>query len=52
MAEQLELFPPVPDLSADVESLVQKILSLRIKYNASGQKGEDIHLIRAALATD
>lgn len=52
MAEQLELFPPVPNLSPDVESLVQKILSLRIKYNASGQKGEDIHLIRAALATD
>ncbi|WP_167796788.1 hypothetical protein [Stenotrophomonas maltophilia] len=52
MAEQLELFPRVPNLDADVESLVQRILSLRIKYNASGQKGEDVHLIRAALATN
>ncbi|HGM5506818.1 TPA: hypothetical protein ACKPYM_000808 [Stenotrophomonas maltophilia] len=45
-----------PDLAADVadagdiEDAVRQILERRRKCNASGQRGEDIELIRAALA--
>lgn len=46
MAEQLLLFPGT---STDVEAAIQKILSLRRKCCCSGQAGEDIDLIRAAL---
>lgn len=44
---QLSLFADVPRI--DVETAVQAILALRRKYGTSGQSGEDIHLIRAAL---
>lgn len=42
---QLELFPAVDE----VEKEVQSILARRRAMNASGQAGEDIDLIRAAL---
>jgi len=43
---QLELFSAEAD---DVEQEVQAILARRRAMNVSGQAGEDIHLIRAAL---
>ncbi|UXF74608.1 hypothetical protein K7574_21175 (plasmid) [Stenotrophomonas maltophilia] len=36
--------------AGNVEDEVRQILERRRKYNASGQRGEDIELIRAALA--
>lgn len=47
MAEQLVLFPAT---SPSIEDAVQTILALRRAYCCSGQDGEDIDLIRAALA--
>lgn len=45
--EQLPLFSAV---AIDVEARVQAILARRRAANASGQAGEDIDLIRVALA--
>ncbi|MCC8799101.1 hypothetical protein [Xanthomonas euvesicatoria] len=36
--------------AGDIEDAVRQILERRRKCNASGQRGEDIDLIRAALA--
>lgn len=36
--------------AGDIEDAVRQILERRRRYNASGQRGEDIELIRAALA--
>lgn len=47
LAEQLLLFPAVV---VDIEAMVQAILERRRAFNVSGQAGEDIDLIRAALA--
>lgn len=47
MIQQLQLFPPRP--SADVEKAIAEILERRRRYGVSGQAGEDIALIRAAL---
>lgn len=44
--KQIELFPEVDD----IELQVQAILARRRAHNASGQNGEDISLIRAAIA--
>jgi len=38
--------------AGDADAAVQQILERRRKCNASGQRGEDIELIRAALARD
>ncbi len=46
MAEQLLLSPGT---TTDVETAIQKILTLRRKCCCSGQAREDIDLIRAAL---
>lgn len=44
---QMQLFP---DVEADgIEQQVQAILARRRAVNASGQAGEDIDLIRAAI---
>ncbi|MFL9582421.1 hypothetical protein [Stenotrophomonas sp. AB1(2024)] len=47
---QLLLFPENP--AADVEALIRGILALRRRHGASGQAGEDIDLIRAALTKE
>lgn len=47
MIQQLQLFPPLP--SSDVERAIAEVLERRRRYGASGQAGEDIALIRAAL---
>jgi hypothetical protein len=44
--KQMELFAVVDD----IERQVQAIPARRRAYNTSGQKGEDIGLIRAAIA--
>lgn len=46
MGEQLLLFPVT---TPEVEAAIQKILKLRRACCCSGQAGEDIDLIRAAL---
>lgn len=48
MFEQLSLFAAVG--VDDIDAEVQAILARRRAHNASGQAGEDIHLIRAAVA--
>lgn len=51
-----ELSTPCQGHAADVasagnaEHVIRQILERRKKYNASGQRGEDIELIRSALA--
>jgi hypothetical protein len=47
---QLLLFPDKPVV--DVEAEILEILALRRRHGASGQAGEDIDLIRAALTKE
>lgn len=47
--DQLQLFTQVSSDTVDVEQQVQAILARRRAMNASGQAGEDIVFIRAAI---
>lgn len=47
MMQQLQLFPTRP--TSDIEKAIAEILERRRRYGVSGQAGEDVALIRAAL---
>ena len=46
---QLTLFPAATGSTRDIEVEIQAILARRLAMRASGYRGEDIPLIRAAL---